>query len=118
MEDGTTIDLLQQVFEGLVAWGEDNKIHGNLAEKWDISPDGKTYTFHLKSGVKFHNGRELVADDFKYSMERACAARARFPDTASGYLKDIVGVKEVLAGKATVISGIKAAGQDHAANHH
>ncbi len=106
VEDGTTIDLLQQVFEGLVAWGEDNKIHGNLAEKWDVSADGKTYTFHLKSGVKFHNGRELTADDFKYSMERACNP-ALASATASGYLKDIVGVKDVLAGKATEISGIK-----------
>ena len=106
VEDGTTIDLLQQVFEGLVAWGEDNKIHGNLAEKWDISPDGKTYTFHIKSGVKFHNGRELAADDFKYSMERACNP-ALASATAAGYLKDIVGVNDVLHGKAAEISGIK-----------
>ena len=106
VEDGTTIDLLQQVFEGLVAWGEDNKIHGNLADTWDISPDGKTYTFHLKSGVKFHNGRELTAEDFKYSMERACNPGLASA-TAAGYLKDIVGVKEVLAGKAAEISGIK-----------
>ena len=107
VEDGTTIDLLQQVFEGLVAWGDDNKIHGNLAEKWEISADRKTYTFHLKSGVKFHNGRELTANDFKYSMERACNPALKSV-TAPGYLKDIVGVKEVLAGKATEISGIKA----------
>jgi peptide/nickel transport system substrate-binding protein len=47
----------------------------DLAEKWDVSQDGKTYTFKLRQGVKWHNlppvnGRELVADDVKYSLER------------------------------------------------
>ena len=50
----------------------------DLAEKWDISPDGKTYTFHLRKGVKFHNGRELTATDVKYTYERILN-----PDTAS-----------------------------------
>lgn len=42
----------------------------DLAESWEISPDGKTYTFHLRSGVKFHNGRDLTATDVKYTYER------------------------------------------------
>ena len=50
----------------------------DLAEKWEISPDGKTYTFHLRKGVKFHNGRELTASDVKYTYERIIN-----PDTAS-----------------------------------
>ena len=52
----------------------------DLAEKWDISPDGKTYTFHLRQGVKFHglNGRELTSADVKYTYERIIN-----PDTAS-----------------------------------
>jgi peptide/nickel transport system substrate-binding protein len=50
----------------------------DLAEKWDISPDGKTYTFHLRPGVKFHNGRELTSADVKYTYERIIN-----PDTAS-----------------------------------
>ncbi len=50
----------------------------DLAEKWDISPDGKTYTFHLRSGVKFHNGRDLTSADVKYTYERIIN-----PDTAS-----------------------------------
>jgi oligopeptide transport system substrate-binding protein len=107
VEDGTTIDLLQQVFEGLVQWGENNEISPGLAEKWEVSKDGKTYTFHLKSGVKFHSGREITAEDFKYSMERACAPALASP-TAPNYLKDIVGVRECLNGEAQTISGIKA----------
>ncbi|HEY2596557.1 MAG TPA: ABC transporter substrate-binding protein [Chloroflexota bacterium] len=42
----------------------------DLATNWDISPDGKTYTFHLRQGVKFHNGRELTSADVKYTYER------------------------------------------------
>ena len=109
LEDGTTIDLLQQVYEGLVKWDPKNQLVPNIAEKWDISADGKTYTFHLKHGVKFHHGREVVAADFKYSMERACDPALNSPIT--GYLQDIVGVKARLADKATGandISGIKA----------
>jgi peptide/nickel transport system substrate-binding protein len=50
----------------------------DLAEKWDISSDGKTYTFHLRQGVKFHNGRELTSTDVKYTYERIIN-----PETAS-----------------------------------
>ncbi|HEY1296743.1 MAG TPA: ABC transporter substrate-binding protein [Chloroflexota bacterium] len=50
----------------------------DLATNWDISPDGKTYTFHLRQGVKFHNGRELTSADVKYTYERIID-----PNTAS-----------------------------------
>lgn len=42
----------------------------DLAESWEITPDGLVYTFHLRKGVMFHNGREMVADDVRYSFER------------------------------------------------
>jgi oligopeptide transport system substrate-binding protein len=107
VEDGTTIDLLQQVYEGVVRWNENNQIEPNLAEKWEVSEDGTTYTFTLKHGVKFHNGREVTAEDFKYSMERACNPKLA-SQTAPNYLKDIVGVAECLKGETTTISGITA----------
>src|SRR5471030_2191260 len=73
VQDGDTIDAIQQVFEGLVKWDEKNQVVPNIAEKWDIGTDGMTYTFTLNKGVKFHNGREVKAQDFKYSIERACS---------------------------------------------
>ena len=105
VQDGDTIDIIQQEFEGLVKWGEDNRVQPNLADKWDISPDGTTYTFHLKKGVKFSNGREVTADDFKWCMERSCN-KAKMSPTAGTYMADIVGVKERLDGKADQVSGI------------
>ncbi len=47
----------------------------NLARSWDISRDGKTYTFHLQKGVKFHDGSPLTAEDVKFAVERAAFAK-------------------------------------------
>jgi peptide/nickel transport system substrate-binding protein len=61
------------VFSGLVRSdpsGKTTDIQPALAEKWDISKDGKTYTFHLRPGVKFSNGRPLTADDVVFSLNR------------------------------------------------
>ena len=60
------IDLL---YNRLVRLNENMEVVPDLAESWEI-PDNLTYIFHLKKGVKFHNGREMVADDVKYSLER------------------------------------------------
>src|SRR5438874_2263713 len=54
VEDRDTIDMIQQIFESVVKWDENNQVVPNIAEKWDISPDGKVYTFHLKDNVFFH----------------------------------------------------------------
>ena len=57
-----------KIFNGLVRFDEDSKIIPDLAESLSISKDGKVYTFKLRQGVRFHNGRELRADDVKYSF--------------------------------------------------
>lgn len=108
VQDGTTIDLLQCIFEGLVKWDEKNRIIPGMAEKWEVSADGKTYTFHIRHGVKFHNGREMNAADFKYSLDRACNPATK-STTASTYLKDIVGAADFLANKpgVTEVTGVK-----------
>jgi len=105
VQDGDTIDLTQQVFEGLVMWSEKNEVVGNLAEKWDVSPDGKTYTFHLRKGVTFSNGKPLTAGDFKWSIERACNPLLK-SETAEEYMGDIVGISDCVHGRATGVNGI------------
>ena len=62
--------VLGHVFEPLVAYGENLEHMPVLAESWDIAPDFMTYTFHLRKGRLFHNGKEMHADDVKYSVER------------------------------------------------
>ncbi len=61
------------IFEGLVAINVKGEIYPKLATSWDIAPDHKTYTFHLRPGVKFSNGAEMTSADVKFSLERATA---------------------------------------------
>jgi peptide/nickel transport system substrate-binding protein len=61
------------VFEGLTRIGADGSVLSALAESWDISDDGLTYTFHLHDGVKFHDGSAFDAEDVKFSLDRARA---------------------------------------------
>lgn len=59
-------------FEGLVFPANDGTaIEGALAESWDVSEDGLTYTFHLRDGLKFYNGDAVTAEDILYSLNRA-----------------------------------------------
>jgi peptide/nickel transport system substrate-binding protein len=56
------------IFSGLVELDAQRNLHGDLAEKWEV-PDSLTYVFHLRSGVKFHNGHALTAADVKYTFD-------------------------------------------------
>jgi len=97
---------IMQIFSGLVRLDDELKVVPDIAENWEKSPDGRIYTFHLRRGVKFHSGREVKAADLKYSWERACDPGTG-SQTAATYLGDIVGVKDMLAGEAEGISGVK-----------
>jgi oligopeptide transport system substrate-binding protein len=105
VSDLVTAELLMHCFEGLVRINEKNEVEPVLAEKWDLSPDGKTYTFHLRRGVKFHNGRGVTADDVRYSWERALAPNTHSP-VASNYLAGVVGVAEMATGKRKELTGV------------
>jgi oligopeptide transport system substrate-binding protein len=106
VQDGDTIDMLQQVYEGLVMWDENSRVAPNLAESWVLEDGGRTYVFTLKKGVKFHSGREVTAEDFKWTIERNTNPRFN-SSTAKTYLNDIVGVNEKLDGQAKEVSGVQ-----------
>jgi oligopeptide transport system substrate-binding protein len=94
------------IFSGLMALNSELRPVPDLAERYEKSPDGKTYTFYLRKGARFHNGREVKAGDVKYSWERACNPQLR-SITAGTYLGDIVGVSDMLTGRAKELAGVK-----------
>ncbi len=61
--------VFNQVYESLISFNPDMTFQGVLAESWE-TPDDTTYIFHLRKGVKFHNGREMTAEDVEYSFNR------------------------------------------------
>ncbi|MCK5592129.1 MAG: ABC transporter substrate-binding protein, partial [Candidatus Pacebacteria bacterium] len=61
--------LLDLVFNRLVRWNAKGEIEPDLAESWEISEDGLVYTFYLRRGVKFHDGRECTALDVKFTYD-------------------------------------------------
>jgi ABC-type transport system substrate-binding protein len=81
------------------------KLVPSLAESFTVAPDGLTYTFKLRKGVKFSNGRELVASDVKYSIERAVDPKTQGP--GAGFFGAIDGFAELTGGKATTLPGIE-----------
>jgi peptide/nickel transport system substrate-binding protein len=68
--DANTDGVIAHVVEGLVAFRDDTSIGPMLADSWTVSNDGKTYTFRLRQGVKFHNGATMTADDVVWSFKR------------------------------------------------
>jgi oligopeptide transport system substrate-binding protein len=104
--DMSSHTYVTQIFSGLLRLDQELEIVPDIAESWEVSPDGKTYTFYLRQGVKFHNGGEVKAGDFKYSWQRACDP-ATGSGTAATYLGDIVGAKDMLAGETEEISGVE-----------
>ncbi len=105
--DTVSASIVFRLFEGLVKFDPVTlEVRPAIAETWEISPDGLTYTFHLKQGIKFHNGREVTAEDFRWSFERALT-----PGNLSerSWLLDAVkGAPDMLAGKTTTLAGFTA----------
>ena len=104
--DTTSAGVVVEIYSGLVALNTDLQLVPDVADRWEISEDGMTYTFYIRDNARFHDGKPITASDFKWSLERAAS-----PDTASPvadtYLSDIVGVDDVLEGEATDIVGVR-----------
>jgi ABC-type transport system substrate-binding protein len=82
--------MKQLMYNGLVALDRNFMIVPGLAESWDISDDGLEYTFYIRKGVKFHNGRALTTDDIKWTYEKYLD-----PDTGYLYKGDFDPIQEI-----------------------
>jgi len=101
----STGQILFNIFDGLVQRDRSNRIVPALADRWEVSEDRLVWTFVLRKGVKFHNGRELEASDIKYSFERTLS-----PQIGSSYswrLLMIKSAKAFLKGEEMKVKGIE-----------
>ncbi len=92
------------LYDGLTGFGAGTEIEPRLAERWDVSPDGRTYTFHLRDAV-FSDGRPVRSADVRYSFERVLR-----PETGSDrkwVLDRIAGAQELTSGTTTSLSGLR-----------
>ena len=97
--------MIRSLFDGLMDYVPGTTdLRPGLAEKYEISEDGLTYTFHLRAGVKFHNGREMTADDVKYSLDRVTLPATQSP--GSGFFGSIKGYDAMVGGTATSLEGV------------
>ena len=72
--------VMEHAFEGLVKKNAEGQIGPGMAERWDTSDDGITWTFHLKEGMKWSDGEPVTAHDFEYAWKYALK-----PETAADY---------------------------------
>lgn len=80
-----------------------SELQPGVAESWDISDDGKTYTMHLRKGVKFTNGEELTADDVLYTVDSMLDPERNTLNSA--WMDMLVGAQDVLKGKSDTVEG-------------
>src|SRR5262252_6206279 len=108
VSSSSRIEVISNIFEGLVQFGERAEIRPCIAERWEISPDGKVYTFYLRETARFHNGRRVRADDVKYSFERQMRQNE---DAAAWVFRPLVGADQFMSGESESVSGIEVLGE-------
>jgi ABC-type transport system substrate-binding protein len=92
------------LFDGLTAFDPAANVHPALAERWDVSPDGRTYTFHLRRGVRFHDGTPFAARHVRSSWLRVLDPKAK--SGRGEPLYPIVGAKEYAQGTGKTVDGV------------
>ncbi|WP_416386121.1 ABC transporter substrate-binding protein [Alkalithermobacter thermoalcaliphilus] len=97
--------LFSNIHLGLLTQGQSTNIMPGIAKSWYVEEDNLTWVFNLRKGCKFHNGREVTAEDVKYSLERLLSPSLKSPN--SWFLLPICGAKEYMEGKTREVNGIK-----------
>jgi peptide/nickel transport system substrate-binding protein/oligopeptide transport system substrate-binding protein len=92
------------IFDGLTRFTPTAQVEPGLAERWDLSSDGRTYTFHLRRSVHFHDGSSFGARDVVASWERALEPSTR--SSASEFLYPIKGARDFHTQKAKTVAGL------------
>ncbi|HZD54411.1 MAG TPA: peptide ABC transporter substrate-binding protein [Woeseiaceae bacterium] len=90
-------DVQRDLGEGLTGYSEEGELEPCAAESWEISADGRTYTFHLRPEARWSNGEHVTAADFLYSLRRLVD-----PATAAFYSQSVIGIqnaRDILAGE-------------------
>ena len=100
-------DIVGAIFSGLVKLDNNLDVVADLAEGWTVSDDGTVFTFKLRENARFHDGRAVTAQDFKYSWERALHSDTESP-VAETYLGDVLGAEAFASGEADILEGVQA----------
>ena len=104
--DTTSWFFEEHLFETLVTYDESSTLIPALAERWEISPDRRSYRFVLAAGVVFSDGMPLTASDVVGSLERVLEPRTR--SQGAEYFRGIRGAREFVTGTATHVAGLTA----------
>jgi peptide/nickel transport system substrate-binding protein/oligopeptide transport system substrate-binding protein len=100
------IGVVEQIFDGLTAFDENLNVVPALARYWEISDEGKVYTFELRPDARFHNGRPVTAEDCVYSFQRLVTPGLN--SNNYDYYSRIEGAREFREGLAKNVSGLRA----------
>ena len=103
---------VNQLFDSLVELDPSLHVVPGLADTWTITPDGRTYRFHLREGVTFHDGGELTADDVVFTFERLLSPANVNRSLAGSYALTVAGAEEFSAGRVGNLTGVRAV-DDH-----
>lgn len=107
VDDVYEATVVNQIFDGLVSFDTHLNTVPCIASSWVISANGMEYTFHLREGIRFHDGSPLTAEDVAYSLQRIFDLPPQRSSLAREYLCHIQGTAEYAAKRATNVSGLE-----------
>jgi len=101
--------FIRLIYDGLMDYGDDATLEPAVARELPTIVDGRVFTFQLRDDVWFHHGRQVVAEDFRYALERILSPTSKSP--ATGFFTNIVGAQEYVDGQADHVAGIRCPGE-------